>query len=655
MKNYKKLYTYLFCALALIGSLTSCSKDNFLDEELTTKRGNTYYNTEEGIKDLAIGTYYRVLASPFPSEQQFATTNYGTDEFHVGGDDTNSPWNNYDPRFGSIVITTRTQANEAWDNFYIGIGLANQLIESATNIESTNPEIKNISLGEGYFFRAYNYLKLVRQYGGVPLKLTVSTIVEFEFTRASAEEVLAQVISDFTKAYNLLDNTGAHPHRISKDAAAHYLAKAYLTRASEINDSWNSATKTADLQQVVTLADEVIANHPLATNYQELWAYTGPDGPNEYLPEIILSASFSSDQALETSNFSTVVFTARYDDMTTMQRDLTGMRPYSRLASTYFTYDVFDHVNDSRFWKTFRTKHRVNKGGVFGGITYTPGVDLGIMYIINSSTDNRFATTINNNNPSILYDVTGKTIPHVYVAHAADNVGLLANPRFPSLSKHFDASRLNVNDNRGVRDEILARSAETNLMAAEAKIRLAAAGSGTYSDALIYINKVRNRSTYKNGEDRRYYTDGAESYPNSPFSQPFANNSYMNENSYYESNNIPVTTTATNLTIISTAALPAEDEAVITKLGYSSQYDRMLCLVLNERTRELCGEWHRWEDLSRTKTLVARAKAYNPEAAPNIKDFHVLRPIPQTFLDGVYTEGRPLNASEKDAMQNPGY
>jgi hypothetical protein len=653
MKKYKKICAHLSLAFLLIGMTSSCSKD-FLDEELTTKRSTDYYKTEEGIQSLAIGAYYRVLASPFETEQQFGTTNYGTDEFHVGGDDTNSQWNNYDTRFNSFITTIRTTANEPWDNLYVGIGLTNLLIKSATDIESTNPAIKNTALGEGYFLRAYNYLKLVRQYGGVPLKLNVSTTVELEFTRATAEEVLTQVISDFTQAYNLLSNTGS-PARITKDAAAHYLAKAYLTRASEINDSWNSATKTADLNKVVTLSDEVISHHPLASNYQELWNYTRPDGPNEFLPELILSAQFGRDKSLITNNFSNVFFTARYDDLPMMKRDLTGMRPYSRLAPTYFMYDAFDHIKDSRFWKTFRTKHRVNKGGVFNATTYTAGVDLGILYIINSATDNRFSKTINNSDPVIKYDVTNKTIPHVYVAHATDGVGLLANPRFPSLTKHFDGARTFVNDTRGLRDEILARSAETYLMAAEAKVRLAALGTGSYSDALGYINTVRNRAAYKSGENRRYYMDGAAAYTTSEFVQPVSDNSYMNENSYYESNNIPVTTASESLTISNITNLPAEDEAVITKLGYSGDYDRMLCLILNERARELCGEWHRWEDLSRTKTLVKRAKAYNPEAAPNIKDYHILRPIPQTFLDGIYKDGRPLTAAEKKEMQNSGY
>ena len=97
--------------------------------------------------------------------------------------------------FVTVSNANTVAANTNWDNLYIGIGNANQLIESATAIVSTNDAIKKTALGEGYFLRAFNYLKLVSQYGGVPLKLTTSSTVELEFTRATSQEVLTQVIS----------------------------------------------------------------------------------------------------------------------------------------------------------------------------------------------------------------------------------------------------------------------------------------------------------------------------------------------------------------------------------------------------------------------------------------------------------------------------
>lgn len=50
--------------------------------------------------------------------------------------------------------------------------------------------------------------------------------------------------------------------------------------------------------------------------------------------------------------------------------------------------------------------------------------------------------------------------------------------------------------------------------------------------------------------------------------------------------------------------------------------------ILDERSRELFGEMKRWNDLKRTGKLLERVKKYNSDATPNIKDFHLLRPIP---------------------------
>jgi hypothetical protein len=62
-----------------------------------------------------------------------------------------------------------------------------------------------------------------------------------------------------------------------------------------------------------------------------------------------------------------------------------------------------------------------------------------------------------------------------------------------------------------------------------------------------------------------------------------------------------------------------------------------LDFLLDERGRELDGEGHRWFDLTRTRTLVERVRAHNVQAAPNIQDYHIFRPIPLDQIDR--TEG----------------
>jgi hypothetical protein len=78
----------------------------------------------------------------------------------------------------------------------------------------------------------------------------------------------------------------------------------------------------------------------------------------------------------------------------------------------------------------------------------------------------------------------------------------------------------------------------------------------------------------------------------------------------------------------SPAGVPAMD---ITAANLSLDF------ILDERSRELTGENMRWLDLVRTNKLLERVRLHNKEAAPNIKDKHILRPIPQSQIDAVTT------------------
>jgi len=210
----------------------------------------------------------------------------------------------------------------------------------------------------------------------------------------------------------------------------------------------------------------------------------------------------------------------------------------------------------------------------------------------------------------------------------------------------------------------MARSGETYLIKAEAQVRKA-----DYSGAIATVNILRKRGEWKTGEDRELYVDGSLAVKNNSLFnlQNFTNSNpgypiekdgkvYLHKNTYYLSTGIAQTTAASNLQVTSPSSLPAEDEAILTALGATSDYDRMLNFIFNERTRELNGEWNRWEELSRTKLLVKRTKLFNHQANPNIKDHHNLRPIPQTFIDGLLNEdGTNLTDEQKKAMQNPGY
>ena len=680
-------------AATLTVGVSSCSSD-FLDEELTTKYSTDYFDTEEGLESLAVSLYGNIRWH-FGYEWAYGITLYGTDEFTSGNDLTSDAWNEYDSRFGpSIQGTNRNcpQPQALWDEVYYGIASCNTIIAKADIIKDA--EVRNRCLAHAYFLRGYNYYRLTAQYGGVVLQLTPATGVVRNFTRASEAECWEQVISDLRQAYNLFKGeefTYGKGITWTKATAAHFLAKALLFRASERCDAFNSATKEADLKEAIEACTYAINARSLSPNYSDLYAnWTGVDCATEQQDEILMAAGFNNSSSTigRFGNRTYNYFCPQFSNFSTgwVQRGLwIGDMDFQRCRPTEYTYAAYDHVNDARLWKTFKTVFGINnlaekdKGVELG--------DPGIVMILNSKDDHTYdgyTFGANKQGPTFkddagrlpewrdgkrqtptsgeLTSTPGQWIPNAsvlyqngqYVAPTFMTPGYKYSNFFAGINKTVDGTR-QAEKGDSFRDVIMARLGETYLVRAECYARL-----GDFASAKKDIDVIRARAQWKQGENRSYYVDGSKAFESNALNTGNAATMYKNSNlwmnTYYLSNpQQPVTTEASNLTNWTWDNLPAEDEAILAKLGVSGQKERAIQFILNERTRELIGEWQRWETLSRTKTLVQRAKAFNTEAQA-VQDRHLYRPIPQSFIDGLKNEdGSDLTAEQKAAWQNPGY
>ena len=692
-----KLNRILFAALiaSITGSsITSCS-ESFLDENLTTQYSTDRFKTQEGLDELVTGAYQK-LKFKFNYIWGIQCYNMGVDEF-TDANNVIPAWNHYSQDLNS----SENAANQPiWDNYYGLVEPANILIQNIPQYYNQSSPTYNTRLGEAHFLRAYAYFELVKQFGGVPLKLVPSTSAETYFTRNSAEEIYTQVISDFGEAYRLLPDKGESIGRINKYAAAHFLAKAHLFRASELYSDWNSNYIASHLDAVIQYGSEVVDAHPLCNDYVELWDYEQPNGANEKVSEVILAAQFSNDESTwgRYGNQMHLYYPAVYqgNDIGGCKRDISGGREFSYVSATEYTMQVFDRVNDSRFWKSFITCYGANEtksaptwtaedmpyapAGVKEGDKRFSGGELGMKYIVNDPGDNRYEKYPNAPAYTVLKD--GKMCnTYTYVRYfkgqehswninekTGNYYDIIPHKRSVALSKFRDGYRVSIASQFGTRDAIIARSADDVLMVAEAYIRK---GEANYDKAVEWMNKLRERAGYKTGEDRSKNVDGGQAYKNNPYCSGKGGGHssegaiYWEENTYYESNNIEQETTASTKTTMKLNSVAdvynsTVDTPIYNELGCTSNADKMMCFLLNERTRELCGELQRWEDLARTKTLDARWHKFNDGASRGLGEFksekHYYRPIPQAFLDGITnSNGSALSNEEKKAMQNPGY
>lgn len=205
----KSIINRIFIASALTFSLSACS--DFLNKE-----------------PLSQGTEAIVFKTPEHFEQAayYLYDLYGWD---YNAMDRNLDISGLESNGGG----TTPESSGSWDGPYGQIRDCNILLEKAEEYAGDKNAISH-AVGTAHFFRAWQYFKLLKTYGGVPiadhsLDLTDPTL---QAPRNSRYEVANFIINDLKEAVKLLtkekDIPDADKGKISKEAAQSFLARVAL-------------------------------------------------------------------------------------------------------------------------------------------------------------------------------------------------------------------------------------------------------------------------------------------------------------------------------------------------------------------------------------------------------------------------------------------
>ncbi|MBN9379682.1 MAG: RagB/SusD family nutrient uptake outer membrane protein [Chitinophagaceae bacterium] len=592
----RKILTWIMVTAA-IATFTACKK--YLQETVVAGVSYQLYETPAGIEG-ALVSAYNTLRLDVQGERSLTFSDAGTDLFTVGSDG-NTTFNEYLATLSSLD----TRIGDYWDYHYTGIGQCNVTLDYLPKVTGMADSRKKVIEAEARFLRAWYYFDLVQHYGSVPLVLASTSKVVTDFKRAPAKDVYASILSDLTLAYGQLPLTPAQQGRVTKAAAAHLLAKVYLARGSAASTTQQSirGTQTSDMDSVIYYASQIegqqLGKYALVSDYAQLW-----DPKNQVNNEVIFAVQFSTNVISNGGgNNMHLYHVPQYDAVNTkiLQRSVDYGRPYRRVRPTPYVYTGLfgaTRMYDSRFVKSFVWGYIANQAAT--GITTRAGNKVDVKV---GDTALYFSPVYYNTQTSLDSAVqANKQYPYYLPLNVYQPFSY--NFLFPGLRKYLDPSRPTTNETNGTRDWVAMRYGETLLFLAEAYGR-----KGDFDKAAGYINQIRQRAAYKEGEMK---TTQWWTIERGDFNDRTKN-------------------TVAQMTI--------------TAGDISNNF---VDFILEERGREMLGELNRWEDLDRCEKLVERVKKYNPDAG-NIRDYHVLRPIPQTFIDRLDPK-QPI-----EQVQNPGY
>ena len=649
--NINKYIGAALLALSLVG----CS--NVLEEKPRSIFTPEYFSTQAGVMG-GLTSMYGHLRYMYGNGYFLNTGQIATDESTWGQNSDNNIKQLDFSGVGTISAST-SNTGVLWGAAFPNINTASGVIENASKIGTISPAL----IAEARYFRAFDYFLLAQTFGGVPLdlgagELKFNTSTSRYSKRNTVPEVYSKAIfPDLLIAVRDLPATGRVTGGLTKTAARHLLAKAYLTFGWWLENPNGVPTyplcdrKDLDghnaawyYQQAYDVAIAAIAD-PGSFGLQPTF-YDVSVGTKDRNKEMLLYADHTQSSSIynggdlgysgggfSTDNFASWFETFSYPNIrssssktswaavSTVQREAEQHlgRPWTMLAPpiAVFKNTFADKINDSRYDGTFTTVFRGNwaKAGNTAATLYNAN------YLPIANGD-PVLTFLNNDTPGIDYtnSVYNSSIGAGVLPGRADFViepGAISRICFPNNWKMGpyrtdNGTGLGSPNGSSTRPFPVAKFSELYFIAAEAAVKGATTQAG--KSARDLINVIRARA-------------GKWSFDNN------GNVAKVQDNS---------------------AAMIAATPASID-IDY----------ILAERSREYFGEGYRWYDLVRTQKWLQYGATVAIAGSTNANDWkdhtvktvtrsmtsaHYLRPIPTSQLDGM-----DMTADEKKAYQNPGY
>lgn len=389
-----KKYIFLF---ALIFSFVAC--EDYLEEKTVNTLTQDFYKSADGLESLVKGSYQVLRFKPDYNQGHYlfgtctdvevftwsladriAMGTYAIDAWGPSATGTRMT-----PNVTSLIGSTSGGVSEG---VYPEVSRCNIFLENYNQMDAATQTKLAVRKGEILFLRSYAYYLITNVVGDAPLILqSYKGIPEnFSFPKASLETIYKQIIGDLRKAVDVLPATSSELGRITKPAAAHFLAKLYLHRAQAAN--WASADThlkmlfkgnvSTDLDSAKFYSTMVIdqmkgntAYAGLEPDFATLWKNATGDYTRDKSKEIILSAQYEATQTYNGRYGNNLVhlYNSNHTSLRACTpRTLDYGRPYATAGPSDWGLDMYtDRANDSRYYKTFLTDYIATDAKEAGG------------------------------------------------------------------------------------------------------------------------------------------------------------------------------------------------------------------------------------------------------------------------------------------------